>query len=319
MALRTALSGSIRPVYRITPFASEHLIASTSRAGFHSSTSKREDSKPPSSSSSSQGPQAAPRAQRAPVQTTTVLQDAPPPPPPPPAVARFPFGETPAPRTKPKPSASFTLHPDQPSQVYPKQRRDGSAFEPEPTASRSSSKSTSSPSNPLPNLFGEKKAPRIPMASAMKEIKGGSMLSDNPRYAPITNLPDDESLTHTLYINSTRNNIQLSLQDALGKLGPTISGGTGRTFKGQGRSSVEAAHQATVKMMDRVLEYSRKLPDARIRLRLTFRGMQGSGRETVFNAITGPTGDDFRPFIGRVEDRTPLRWGGRRPRKARRV
>ena len=145
------------------------------------------------------------------------------------------------------------------------------------------------------------------------------MASDRPRYAPITNDPEDESITHVLYVHVTRNNIHLSFQDAIGKLGSVVTGGTDRAFKGQGRSTFEAAHQAICKMMGRIQEYSDKLPDSRIRIRMAFKGVLGQGREAIIAAINGPTGDLFRPFVGRIDDRTPLKFGGNRGKKPRRI
>ena len=145
------------------------------------------------------------------------------------------------------------------------------------------------------------------------------MLDAKPRYQPFTNVPDDPNVTHILHVNVTRNNIHLTFVDSKGKVGPCITGGTGKTFKGQGRSTYEAAHQATLKMMTRVLEYGAKIPEAKLVVRLSMRGILGAGREAVLQCILGPTGDEFRPLIGRVEDRTRLKMGGDRARKPRRV
>ncbi len=55
------------------------------------------------------------------------------------------------------------------------------------------------------------------------------------------------------------------------------------------------------------------------KIRVAFKGMFGQGREAVAAALVGPEGLGIKPLIYRVEDRTPIKIGGTRPRKARRL
>jgi small subunit ribosomal protein S11 len=135
----------------------------------------------------------------------------------------------------------------------------------------------------------------------------------------------------------------LTFSDHTGPLFPTISGGTDKTFKNSQRASYEAAHQASLKMFEKMEEYSRSTgaalapsaPTGRVftspsysntsgigsrRVKVVFNGLRGGqGREAVANAIGGQEGDGIRAFIGRVEDRTGVKIGGTRGKKRRRL
>lgn len=141
------------------------------------------------------------------------------------------------------------------------------------------------------------------------------------------------ALTHTLHVQSTRNNVLLTFTDESGrKVFGTITGGSDKDFKKAHRSSYEAAHQAAIKMFGRIVEHSKgdsKIKGNRyassgtgmmdLRLRVAFKGMFGKGREAVAAALTGPEGVEISPSVKVVEDRTPIKIGGTRPRKARRL
>lgn len=127
--------------------------------------------------------------------------------------------------------------------------------------------------------------------------------------------------THTLTVNSSRNNVLLTFADRLGPCFPTISGGTDVNFKNSHRSTYEAAHQATLKTFERIREYEAYWANAGkpVNLCVAFRGLTGQGREAVAAALSGPEGDAIRPLVVRIEDRTPIKIGGTRARKARRL
>ncbi|OCF38098.1 hypothetical protein I316_00322 [Kwoniella heveanensis BCC8398] len=128
--------------------------------------------------------------------------------------------------------------------------------------------------------------------------------------------------THTLHVKSTRNNIILSLTDGLGPIFSTVSGGTDRTFKNSQRSSYEAATQASTKMFDKIIEWSRDLPktqEYRPKIRIAFNGLFGMGREAFAGALAGPEGQEMRTLVTRVEDRTRIKIGGARAPKPRRL
>jgi len=54
------------------------------------------------------------------------------------------------------------------------------------------------------------------------------------------------------------------------------------------------------------------------RFEVLFKGF-GQGREAVFKALMTSEGDDVRPFVARVTDNTPIKIGGTRAKKTRRL
>jgi small subunit ribosomal protein S11 len=55
-----------------------------------------------------------------------------------------------------------------------------------------------------------------------------------------------------------------------------------------------------------------------VRFEVLFKGF-GRGREAVYKALMTSEGDDVRPFITRVTDNTPIKIGGTRAKKTRRL
>ncbi|KAF8204930.1 hypothetical protein BJ912DRAFT_840834 [Pholiota molesta] len=53
-------------------------------------------------------------------------------------------------------------------------------------------------------------------------------------------------------------------------------------------------------------------------LELFFKGF-GEGREAMKTAILGAEGEQIRPIVTRITDRTPIKIGGTRSKKTRRV
>lgn len=137
------------------------------------------------------------------------------------------------------------------------------------------------------------------------------------RYAPTRSAQRDNSPTHTLNIKSSRNNIHITYTSHTkgGKTFATITGGTDRDFKKANRSSYEAAHQAALKAFAKIQETGSRED----KITVAFNGLQGQGREAVAAALAGSDGDQLRSRIVKVEDRTPIRIGGTRAKKPRRL
>jgi ribosomal protein S11 len=121
--------------------------------------------------------------------------------------------------------------------------------------------------------------------------------------------------THSLHVKSSRNNIILTYTDDSkgGKVFRTITGGIDKDFKKAHRSSYEAAHQAALKVFKAIEEHGQS------RIRVAFNGIFGQGREAVAAALAGPEGARIRTRVVKVEDRTPIKIGGTRAKKPRRL
>lgn len=62
----------------------------------------------------------------------------------------------------------------------------------------------------------------------------------------------DRAPTHTLTIAASNNNVILSFTDRIGPLVPNTTAGQGKKFKNAQRGTYEAAHQATVRMIEQI-------------------------------------------------------------------
>lgn len=95
-----------------------------------------------------------------------------------------------------------------------------------------------------------------------------------------------------------------------------VSGGTCK-FKNAQRASYEAGYQACVAMFGRIKkEIEEKKVD--MKLEILFSG-KGMGREALQKALLTSEGDAVRGLVWRVTDRTPIKIGGTRAKKARRL
>jgi len=95
-------------------------------------------------------------------------------------------------------------------------------------------------------------------------------------------------------------------------------------FKGVNRSGYEAGYQCAVRAFARVKELARESAEmggvgaGGPRFEVLFKGF-GRGREAVYKALMTSEGDDVRPFVTRVTDNTPIKIGGTRAKKTRRL
>ncbi|KAH9179924.1 hypothetical protein EDB89DRAFT_529883 [Lactarius sanguifluus] len=126
-----------------------------------------------------------------------------------------------------------------------------------------------------------------------------------------------EVLNYQIHVACTPNNTHIVMSDERGlpiKNGCWTGGSCG--FKGVNRSGYEAGYQCAMRAFARVKELAGEVPGARFEF--LFRGF-GQGRDAVFKALMTSEGDDVRPFVNRVTDNTPIKIGGTRARKTRRL
>jgi small subunit ribosomal protein S11 len=131
-------------------------------------------------------------------------------------------------------------------------------------------------------------------------------------------------------VSCTPNNTHIVMSDSSGhpiKSGSWSGGSCG--FKGVNRSGYEAGYQCAVRAFARVKQLARESAEMRgmgagggggggAHFEVLFKGF-GRGREAVYKALMTSEGDDVRPFVTRVTDNTPIKIGGTRARKTRRL
>lgn len=124
------------------------------------------------------------------------------------------------------------------------------------------------------------------------------------------------ALQYHLHVQATSNNTITTLTDEKGNPVATYSGGS-CGFKGVNRSGYEAGYQCAVRAFRRVEEVvtTTKTP---IQVELILKGF-GRGREAFVNALTMTEGERVRDLVTRLTDRTPIKIGGTRSKKTRRL
>ncbi|KAF9040626.1 hypothetical protein BJ165DRAFT_1350745 [Panaeolus papilionaceus] len=119
---------------------------------------------------------------------------------------------------------------------------------------------------------------------------------------------------YKLHCHSTRNNTIVTVSKPDGGCLAWFSGGSCK-FKKANRATYEAGYQCAVKAF-RVIEGVAK--DTPIQLELYFKGF-GEGREAMKTAMLAVEGQSIRPLVCQITDRTPIKIGGTRSKKTRRL
>lgn len=119
---------------------------------------------------------------------------------------------------------------------------------------------------------------------------------------------------YRLHCQATRNNTVLTFTRSDGSVVFWNSGGT-CGFKHVNRSGFEAGYQCTVRMFKLIAEYAEK---ESIDLEIFLKGF-GQGRDAFTGALMSTEGQFIRPMVKRLTDRTRLKVGGTRSKKARRL
>ena len=132
---------------------------------------------------------------------------------------------------------------------------------------------------------------------------------------------------YRIHVACTPNNTHIVIGDPQGHplKASTWSGGS-CGFKGVNRSGYEAGYQCAVRAFARIKQLAEEEGGvgvgagvvSRARFEVIFRGF-GQGRDAVFKALMTSEGDEVRPYVVRVTDNTPIKIGGTRARKTRRL
>jgi len=122
-------------------------------------------------------------------------------------------------------------------------------------------------------------------------------------------------LRYRLHCRASRNNTMVQVTEPNGRSIGWFSGGSLK-FKGVNRASYEAGYQCAVAAFQVVKQVVKEKGD--IQLELYFRGF-GQGREAMKTALLAVEGTEVRRLVSLIQDRTPIKIGGTRAPKARRL
>lgn len=141
---------------------------------------------------------------------------------------------------------------------------------------------------------------------AKREVSGpGGILT------PVRNKPK-----YRLHCHSSRNNTIATFTKPNGATIAWASGGS-CGFKKANRAGYEAGYQCAKMMFQAILKEKNENHED-MSLELFFKGF-GEGREAMKTAILGAEGEQIRSIVTRITDRTPIKIGGTRSKKTRRV
>jgi small subunit ribosomal protein S11 len=170
-----------------------------------------------------------------------------------------------------------------------------------------------------------------PPTSARRKNTTNTNTNTNTNPLRLSLLSQHGSTTQNYNINvsCTPNNTHIVMSDTSTgrpiKSGSWSAGSCG--FKGVNRSGYEAGYQCAVRAFARVKQLAREsmaemgggaVGVGGARFEVLFKGF-GRGREAVNKALMTSEGDAVRPFITRVTDNTPIKIGGTRAKKTRRL
>ena len=125
----------------------------------------------------------------------------------------------------------------------------------------------------------------------------------------------DEKL-YAVSVKASRNNTIVTFARPKGDQFLTLSGGK-VGFKKSNRNGYEAGYQCAVGIIARMEEELART-DGGFQWELRLNGF-GQGRDAMLTALTTAVGATVKPHLRRVTDMTPLKIGGTRGKKARRI
>ena len=137
----------------------------------------------------------------------------------------------------------------------------------------------------------------------------------NPYSRELQKKGPSETNQFYLHVHSTRNNTIATFTNQDGNTVAWWSGGS-CGFKKVNRASYEAGYQCTVRAFEKIVDYRKEVGP--FSLEIIFKGF-GQGRDAMQKALLASEGEKIRPFVSRLTDKTPVKIGGTRAKKARRL
>jgi small subunit ribosomal protein S11 len=161
-----------------------------------------------------------------------------------------------------------------------------------------------------------------PYADSTDDLSSNSEINTLPPSPPPGSYPANplravgrETPKYHLHVQATRNNTITTFTRPNGTILATFSGGS-CGFKKGNRASYEAGYQCAVKAFGRI---EKELEvNGRLELDVFFKGF-GQGREALHRALLTSEGQNIRPLVKTVTDKTAIKIGGTRAPKARRL
>jgi ribosomal protein S11 len=162
--------------------------------------------------------------------------------------------------------------------------------------------------NAYPHPFSQRQSVYVEKPDIIEEVEG---LEENRR---------NHRTSYQLSVHSSQNNSIFTLTDPERKVIFRTSPGM-HGYKKFNRSTYEASHSCATAVVRRLEEERERLRnDGRDppRIALMFNGF-GQGREAMTTVLLSGEGRDVQNMVWMITDKTPIKVGGVRPRKAKRL
>jgi small subunit ribosomal protein S11 len=143
-----------------------------------------------------------------------------------------------------------------------------------------------------------------------------------PRDPPLNPISNRRQFTgpdvpvYCLYWNSTKHNTVATFTNHEGHIRGWVTGGS-CGFKHTRRGEYEAGYQCAIRIFKKI-EEELAVTKEPFKLHILYKGF-GQGRQALDSVLMTSEGENIRPLLSRMTDRTPLKIGGTRARKARRL
>lgn len=118
-----------------------------------------------------------------------------------------------------------------------------------------------------------------------------------------------------LYVKASSNNTIITFSTPNGRVLSVISAGM-CGFKKVQRSTYEAGYRCAIRVFEKIANVAKD--NINMTLHVNFKGF-GQGREAVYRALTTSEGDAIRDLVKCLSDRTPIKIGGTKAKKTRRL
>ena len=122
---------------------------------------------------------------------------------------------------------------------------------------------------------------------------------------------------YKLYVQSSPNNCIMTLVNEVGKSRGIVSAGL-CGFRNSQEATYEAGYQVAVRMFDKIRSEMALRTDKKMKIEILMKGF-GQSRQALLKALTMTEGVGVRESVVRLTDRTPIKIGGVRAQKARRM
>ena len=127
----------------------------------------------------------------------------------------------------------------------------------------------------------------------------------------------DDAPQYTLHVHARAKNCIMTLVNEKSQMIAGVSSGS-CGFKNSAEGTYEAGYQCAVKMFEVIRKQVEGKTDSALKVEISMKGF-GQGRTALLKALSMSEGDGVRELVNKLTDKTPIKIGGVRLKKRRRL